>query len=307
MKVIPPISTVAPWCILPSMLTSSTEAEPGAGETAWVSGTTYAVDDVRVYTTDHRKYKRLVAGAGTTAPNLDTTNWEDSGPSNKWAMFDVYRNTATVATSPLTVVITPGKRVSALALVGMVAESVTVTMTSGGSTVYSYTEDLILRHTTTWYEYFFGEFAYQPSLIRFDLPPYANGIITITLTSASAPVQCGAIVVGTAVYIGQAQHGATSDSLNFSTITREADGTATLVPRRTIPKTNQTLLIDKGAVNKAREVKNLLNAVPAVWAGIADSGDGYFESLLILGIYKEFTFNLAQPSAATIALQLEEI
>ena len=35
--------------------------------------------------------------------------------------------------------------------------------------------------------------------------------------------------------------------------------------------------------------------------------DGYFEALLILGIYKEWTINMAHPEHAKITLELEEI
>jgi len=51
----------------------------GTGQTAipvattWVSGTTYAVGDLVLYQTGY--YVRRVAGAGTTAPSADSTNW----------------------------------------------------------------------------------------------------------------------------------------------------------------------------------------------------------------------------------------
>lgn len=41
---------------------------------AWVSGTTYAVDDI--VTNAGSTYRRTVAGAGATAPGADATNWE---------------------------------------------------------------------------------------------------------------------------------------------------------------------------------------------------------------------------------------
>lgn len=44
--------------------------------TAWVSGTTYAVGDCRFDTTDFLTYRRKTAGAGTTRPGLDGTNWQ---------------------------------------------------------------------------------------------------------------------------------------------------------------------------------------------------------------------------------------
>ncbi|NRR28896.1 hypothetical protein HSX11_01740 [Oxalobacteraceae bacterium] len=45
------------------------------GAIAWVSGTTYAVGDVRYSPITQYSYRRKVAGAGTTDPSVDTTNW----------------------------------------------------------------------------------------------------------------------------------------------------------------------------------------------------------------------------------------
>lgn len=302
MKVIPPLP------ITDALLTSSTAAEPGPGETAWVSGTTYALGDVRIRATTHRKYERLVAGAGTVPPENDALNWLDVGPTNRWAMFDLLRNSATSVASPLTVTITPGRRVNALALMGMVADSATITMTVGATTVYSVTQSLILRRTVNWTDYFFGEFKLQPSVLRFDLPPFSGAAITVTLTSATGNVECGALVLGTAVHLGDVQYQAVSGALNFSSVTRDAFGNAVLVPRRTVPKTDQVLVAKKASVNKLREVRESLNAIPAVWSGLDEkSEDGYFEALLILGIYKEFSISADLPEHAKVTLQLEEI
>lgn len=46
-----------------------------AGATAWVSGTTYAVGDVRYSLINLQTYRRSTAGAGTTDPSADTANW----------------------------------------------------------------------------------------------------------------------------------------------------------------------------------------------------------------------------------------
>lgn len=46
-----------------------------AGAIAWVSGTSYAIGDKRWSLINGVVYRRLTAGAGTTDPSLDTTNW----------------------------------------------------------------------------------------------------------------------------------------------------------------------------------------------------------------------------------------
>lgn len=302
MKVIPPIT------ITSALLTSSTAAEPGPGETAWNAATNYTVGQRAVRTTTHRVYEAVVAGVDSGLPENTPARWLDVGPTNRYAMFDLARNSATAAVGTLTVVIAPGKRCNAIALLGLVADHVDISMTVGASTVYSYSEDLSTRTTTGWYEYFYGEFGSRPSVVRFDLPPYASAVITVTMTISTGNVQCGALCLGTAVDLGCVEINPRSDALNFSRIERDGFGNATLVPRRTVPKTTQTLLVEKGRVNKLVDVRTALNAVPAVWSGLDDAtGDGYFDALLILGIYKQFSIDMSYDAHAVATLELEEI
>lgn len=304
MRVIPPLE------IGEVRLISSTTAEPSTSpvETLWVSGATYAEGAVHIRTTTHRQYRCLTAHTGRAQlPEVDGVYWLDIGATNKWAMFDLLRSTSSVSASPFTVVITPGKRVDSIALIGLLADSVNITITSGGIEVYNYTESLTTRNTVSWSEYFYGVFTYKASLVRFDLPPYINAVITITLTKTSGSVSCGALCLGNQIDLGKTQYQAVSGSLNFSVISRDLFGGSVLVPRRSVPKTDQTLFAPKGSVNRIREARNLLNAQPAVYSGIDDSSDGYFEALLILGIYKEFSISLDYPDYCKVGLQLEEI
>lgn len=45
------------------------------GAIAWVSGTTYAIGDARYSPANGQTYRRITAGAGTTDPSADITNW----------------------------------------------------------------------------------------------------------------------------------------------------------------------------------------------------------------------------------------
>lgn len=256
----------------------------------------------------HRKYESQAAGNVGNPPAIDDgTKWLDVGPTNKWAMFDLERNTATFGASPLTVVITPGQRVDSIGLVGLVADSVTITVTVSAVTVYTYTQSLSTREVLSWYDYFFTPFSTQAAIAKFDLPPYVNAVITVTLTRASGYVYCGGLVLGTSTYIGRTLHDAENVALNFSTVDRTFDGTATLVRRRTVPKTTQKVRCSKAAVTKLTDLRSDLNAVPALWSGLDDTSSGYFEALLILGFYRTFTITMDQPDEALVTLELEEV
>ena len=276
---------------------------------AYDGATTYALGDIVILVSanSHHIYQSLQAANTGHAPATEATWWLDLGPTNRWAMFDILRNTQTDAPSPLTVVITPGVRINSIALLGLEADSVTVSITSGGSTVYTHTQDLRSREVLDWYDYFFEPFSLMESVALLDLPPYTDAIITVEFTSASSNVKCGSLVLGSYVYIGNIQYNAESDALNFSTVERNTFGDSLLIPRRSVPKTNQTLVCKKDRVNKVRDLREALNAAPAVWVGLDDSTDGYSDALLILGYYRRFTINVAHPDDALITLELEEI
>ena len=75
---------LVPVPITDAMITSSTAAEPGAGETAWNAATTYAVDDEAIRTGTHRVYTAVAAGVDATAPEVSqyrtTPRWVDTRP-----------------------------------------------------------------------------------------------------------------------------------------------------------------------------------------------------------------------------------
>ena len=284
----------------------------GATEAAYAVGTTYGLG--ATVSSGQRVYESLqAANLGKPLPVLPETVtawWIDVGPTNKWAMFDAASNTQTISSSTITVVFTPGMRVNTIGVTGLSANSITVSASSvfGGGVVYGpKTTNLNIRQVADAYAYAFEPFGTQPSLAYFDIPPYSDIVFTVTISSTSGNVKCGSVVVGTHVYLGQVLQGAKGDDLNFSTVDRDLYGTATLVPRRSIPKTNQTLAVESFRVNKIRAAKEALNAVPALWTGLDNGSSDWFDMLLVMGVYKQFSIDATSNNRATINLEIEEI
>jgi hypothetical protein len=314
MKVIPPIS------ITSSMFTS-TVSEPSAGETAWVSGSGYAVGARVIRTSTHRVYECIAtvtaaSAASTTTPEASVTSitpyWADAGPTNKYAMFDLYRNSATVpGTTAMSVVCTPGQRIDSVAIMGMSNVQqirISATSVSGGGSVYDtgYVS-LNKRNTVGWYTYFFSRIRYADIFVKFDLPPYTDIIVTIEFIGASN-MYVGGVILGMSEWLGYIQRKPSLDTLNFSKVERDAFGNATMVPRRNVPKTNQTLFLENTYLSRVLEVKESLNAVPALWCGVDDIGDSpYFEQLMIVGFYRTFSVDIDNPLGVFITLELEEL
>lgn len=289
------------------------------GPPIWASGTTYSVGQQVTRTTTNKIYQCLTANGSvnTTPPESlltgSTIYWVEVGPSNKYAMFDLIRNSSTKATNAngtsISVAFTPSSRVDSLALLGMkrvTSVTITVAPSSTAAVVYSKVISLTQRQTTTWYQYFFNKITTKSSVVLFDLPPLTSAYITVTLEGTS--IECGGVAVGMQEFIGTIQRGATNDVINFSRVDRDIFGNATLVQRRNVPKTNQTLLLDAALVDRVRKLRDTLNGTTAVWVGLDDvEGQFYFESLLIIGFYRTFSINIDNPALVVINLELEEV
>ena len=299
MIVIPPLTLTA------TMLTS-TIAEPSAGETLWNPATSY-ITPTRVYRAETHKIYESSSVASTVdsvVPELSiyTTvpKWVEVSSTNKYAMFDTLRNVKSYATSSIVVVLNPTQRIDALALLGLEnVSNILITTSYGGvsATIVNKNNSYVVDGIT----------AYYPSCITLDIPPYYNVTITITLTGTGT-IKCGNCVVGIYENIGIIQKGIAADAINLSTVERDLYGNATLIQRRNIPKISATLIADKSIINKVGRLREYLNAKPAVWSGLDQSTtDSYYEALLILGFYKNFTINIDNPIAITINLELEEI
>ena len=278
----------------------------GVTYAAYSAGTTYAKGDIVLDATAHREYESLSAG-NSGNPLTDATKWFDRGPSNRWRMFDLLRSTGATRPGSITVTLTPGKRIDTIALVGLVGDSVSVSMTVGGTEVYSGQKSLSKRVSLGWRDYFFQGFSYRRNVAFFDLPPYANGVVTIMVTRTGRDVTVGGVIIGQSVYLGGTEWSPISDAENFSEVSRDVDGNAELVQRRSIPTTQQTIVSTRDNILRLTDLREQLNAVPALWSALDDAESAFFEPLLILGFYRRFTITVEAENVVRTNLELEEI
>ena len=301
------MKVITPLAINDARLTSSTIAEPDTGETAWNAAASYVLGDVVIRTTTHKKYENILAGIDAGVPESTPTRWIEIGSTNRWAMFDTLRNTQSIKASPVTIVLTPNSRIDSIGLLSVDADSVDISIMNGAELVYTATRELNTRDVLGWYDYYFAPFKKVPNVVFFDIPPYSTTVITITFTSVS-DIKLGAIILGNQADLGKAIHGVSSEELNFSRIEREVTGESILIPRRSVPKINIQSVATPSQLNSIRDTRANLNAVPAVWSGLDDKlNNPYFDTVLLLGVYKKFEINMNNSQMIDINLDIEEI
>jgi len=297
MKVIKPVT------ITDAILTSSNVPETDFA--VWSAATTYAVDAKCIMTSTHRIYKSLQASNLNKQPDQNLTGltpyWLDIGPTNRWGMLDSQVGTATAAISPITVIVTPG-RVDSLALLQLDAQSVTVTMTSGGTTVYSNTTNLMYgTPVTDWYGWFFDTIKTATDLILTDLPIYSDGSITITMTSGS-PVSCGMLAVGSQQYLGGTEYGCSLGIVDYSTKEIDEFGNPTLLVRKYVKTLEATLFLDNSEIDRIHQILAGLRATPVLWVGVDYD---FYTRLAIYGFYRDFSIQIPYPTASTCSISIE--
>jgi hypothetical protein len=292
MKVIKPTTFVAA-----THLVSTNAVETYA---AYNAATTYA-KGARVDYGTHI-YESLVNSNTGNTPSTSPTFWVLVGPDNVHAMFDDQISTATVSTSPLTVVMTPGL-MNSLALLGLVGNQVVVNITdgAGGPTVYSRTVSLDGSYVYDWYMYFFEPFTQIGEVVFTDIPPYLNARMTLTL-SGSGTVAIGQLSFGTFYELGDAEYGATAGITDYSRKDTDEFGATTFVERAFSKRMTARLMLDAMQMNKVQRVLTDIRAKPAVWIGA--EGEAY-QPLVVYGFYRDFTIDVAYPTKSYCSLEIE--
>lgn len=189
-------------------VTGNGAAIPEDSTAAWASGTTYAIG-ARVYSAStHRVYESL-RDSNTGKDPTDIRNrtaigaipawWLDIGPTNKWAMFDGYISTQTVATPSLQVKVRPGPA-NALTLLNLDGDSLSIEWRDapGGNIIYTTGGAIPLEGSMPgdYYDYFFSPFKPLTQYSVSNVDTYNDAEITVTLNKGSGTAKIGMFSIG---------------------------------------------------------------------------------------------------------------
>ena len=295
---------IKPTTITDANFTSSTVPETDCA--AWNAATSYTIGAKVIRTSTHRVYVCVIAGVDAVTPEVSclstSPHWLDYSPTNRWAMFDGQVSTeTTVATTTLTVVLHPGV-VSDIALINVVGVAATVSMISSGSTVYSQTVSLDLSSITDWYEYFFAGFTLRSQVVFQDIPPYVNGVITVTIAGTSGTVSCGLLLLGNGYDIGRSQYEPTIEIMDYSVKTTDEYGTTTFIKRKNASKAEYSLLLDNTRLSSVYGLVRSLTATPSLWVG---SDDLTMDIYTVYGWFSGFSVTVPYPHNSICTLQIQ--
>lgn len=266
----------------------------------YAGGTTYAKDDRVIDPVLHLEYLSLVGSNTGHTPGAtgSETFWQLQGPTNRWRMFDLNSSTGTTAPSPIEITLTPGQRIDALGLAGLIAAGFQVEMKQGATVVYSHEESLSTRVVRSWRDWLTKPFTFRTESGLFDLPLISSGVVTITFTRASGDVTVGALFANRHIFMGDIETEPNDDAQNYSTFQRNIEGSAsTFVPKRVIPILTAQCFAAAELVPDIRRLRDDLRATPAFWSGLKDPTNPYFGSVQRVGVWRRFSITPGHPDA----------
>lgn len=277
----------------------------------WVSGTTYQVGDRVIRTTalTHSIYERVVAGAGTTAPEADAINWIRVGPTNRWAAFDDSPSTLSSNTEYLTYILKPGA-INSIALLELEGTEVAINLYADGAQQYfGYNDLLNTENIGNWYEYFYEPFYYQTNLAvsdlvnasLLDLPQYGDTILCITVRKAGSTAKVGIVATGLVYELGKTQNGMSVGIVDYSRKDTDAYGNTVLIRRKFSRRIRATFFLYSSKVDVVANLLTQYRATPVVWIG----ADANYSSLVVYGFYRDWDIGIPNNIGSSCSIEIE--
>ena len=240
---------------------------------------------------------------GTVSPGIGSY-WKEIGSVNEWAWAnDTVQDQSTNATT-LQVVLTPGSIVNAVGLANItVADSVNITIDDPvegevHNVDYDLTSDSGIDN---WYDYYFEEITLWQNWAVFDLPPYIDATITITLSVSSGTCGIGAIVAGQGLTIGDAQYGSSSFGITDYTQHDYVPDLERIISTEGtyIDEGNFTIVVGNSKFSALKQQLTSLRNTPIFFSADADRpGTGIF------GKYRDFELMLEGPQVTVCNLEV---
>lgn len=275
-----------PVVLTDAMLVSSSLTE--ADHPVWSAATTYALGDKVIK--GHVRWESASASNLNHDPETDDgTHWFALGATNRWAMFDRAVGSASVGTSPITVVIDVGVAITALALLDIIATSVQVAVVVDAATIYDKTyvmEDA--RPVEGWFDYYFAPLEAQTDLIIEDLPPF--GEVTVTINGTSV----GTLAIGRIHDLGRTRENPEISIVDYSKKETDDFGVTTVLARGYSKRVVADVIVQANRTDTVAKKLADIRAVPVIW--IAHDGMN-FSSLVVYGYYKDWGINITYPHA----------
>ncbi|WP_418646563.1 hypothetical protein ACNQFN_11545 [Thauera butanivorans] len=291
------MKVIEPTTITPDLLVSSSVPEDDAQ--AWNAGTSYSIGEEVM--DDHAVFEALQNNVGKP-PRSNPDVWLPLGAVNRWKMFDGKVGVGTTADDAVSIVARPGL-ITGIALIGVVADSVTVSMTDATEGVV-FEEVIQLQDTKVvhdWTTYFFEPIRRRNHVVVTGLPMYRNAEVAVTVSAPGERVTIGELVLGRLhVFAKSFRYGASFGIRDFSKKTRDDWGNWFVREGAYSRRGRWPVLVDNNMIDSMAATLDRLRFKAAVYVG-----SPRWDAAVIYGFYIDYDIVIPYPTYSELAIEIE--
>ena len=235
--------------------------------------------------------------------------WSEVGATNQYACLDEYVNTQTEHLEIIHLKFS-AEKLDYVSLFNLKGADVEFTLWDADETTVLWTETVSLIYgtagvqSTSWSDYFFGEFNPRTEC-SFPIPfAAANAVIEIKVIAADGTdAAIGNVLIGRSHDIGQAVYGMNAGILDFSMAETDDQGRTKVAPGPWSKRCEIDLRLPRRRVDGVHSVLSSLHGTPTAWIGVPGV-DGY-DSFTIYGTFREFDLTVPGNLHAWCRLEIE--
>lgn len=281
-----------------SMLDSSSVP---LSETEWTAGTYNLGNQRRVGLDLYQVLVTSTTDEPTAGAVADPPTWGLLGKVNRWRMFDGSTLDQTTNADDITVAITPGAVINAVAFsrLGGGGEARVWLDDPVDGIVYDQTVGLIDNiNVIDFYTYCFEPFQQRFDVLFTGIPPYGAATLNAEITATEAA--CAEMSIGLARDLGLALFGTSVGTIRYGVRRTDAFGRTTFVRRQSVKKANFEVIANTPGIDRVLRLLDNERDKPAVFIG-----SGNYDSLIILGAYQDFEYTFTGPSVSEGVIRVE--
>ena len=255
---------------IPLSLANMTTNVAASTLSAWNAATSYALDAEVIDPITRIIYRSLAAANQGNDPLTVSTKWQARGVENRLRLCDTSMGSVTEYADLIRLDITPGRVVTDLALFGVRAQSVVVTITdpTDGVVFGPKTFSMLRPSGNSHWGYFFHPLEFKSRLLISGLPAYTRAVITVEIKNPGGMVRCAELVAGRSVWLGNTKWRPSIGFDEWSEKERDAwGGWKVAAGGAYSDRMKLEVLVNSLAYERTREQIIAVRAKPVVWIG----------------------------------------
>lgn len=267
----------------------------------WVVSNPYVLGDRVIY--QHKIYEAILPVTSTTPPNLDQDNWLFLDDTNRFRMFNNVLSDKSSRVGGIHFTLRPSQIVTGIALIGVAASYVRVTVTDPVlGVIYDETKSLMdISTVTTYFEYFYQPLSSAQGAVAFlSLPVAPTGYIDVYVESGNNLVEVAEVVYGNYTLVGKTNYGTSVGIKSYSRKEIDEFGNVTVVKRRNSDYCEYDVDIENIRLATVKKFFKEIDSVPCLFVGNED-----LEETIVYGFYSDFKATISLPQISKCTLKVE--